>query len=168
MSKPAETIAPQSTQGTVWISSKEISRNTEAPRIEPDQLLYSRARAGFLTEPLGVTGDGNVLTIRSDDLDAESPIMPLSTGKRRIEATVLESDEVSVFCELNIAEGVNAVSLPRNLVPDYLGFGAPIWISIDESVGSRRFVVTSRDADPDRLAEGVDEVDALVESLKND
>lgn len=167
MSKPAETTAPKSTYGTVWVSVNKVSANTEAPRLGADGLLYSRAKAG-VTEPHDSTDDNNVLTIRSDELAHKSPAMPLSAGRRRIEATILEFDEISVVCEIKLADRDSVVTLPKDLVPKSLGYGAPVWLSIDESIGPRRFVVTARDADPAHLAEGSDEVDELVESLRDD
>ncbi|MDX5333501.1 MAG: hypothetical protein LPK58_05590 [Gammaproteobacteria bacterium] len=91
--------------------------------------------------------------------------MAIPAGRRSLDGNVLEIDEVTVNCELYDGNRLKEIQLPRSLFPENVHYGMAITVALDETGGTRRLVVQEREPNAERLREGLDEFNRLIERL---
>lgn len=88
--------------------------------------------------------------------------LQLTPGKNELAANILEVDDAMFACEILHADKPQLFRFPRSLLPAEAGYGTPVWIGVDETSGTRRFVIRPRFPEPAALSAGRDELDSII------
>lgn len=151
---------------SIWVSTEK-----SLPKESTSGQQSSDRPADYLATPIQKRtestskNDAATLVLVSGDRP-EPQQAQLALQKQSVEGSVIGLEEASIICEIQLERGLVRIALPRTFFPSDVSYGSPISISIDESSGVRRPVVTLQKLDADQLKDGNEEMAALVEGLK--
>lgn len=85
--------------------------------------------------------------------------------KEEVDATILQNDDISVSCEVNLQAGQIHINLPRSIFPEKIYYGMPVIISYKEVSGMRQPIITPRNINIESMQKENNEISAIIEKL---